>query len=94
MGISIDEVKEYLRVSHNLDDDFISELIEAEKMYIKNNTGVAYNVNDYQYNQLIKMMVHQHYFNRGGISETVQTEIPYAINNLLEHIKVRGALNA
>ena len=93
MGISLIEIKKYLRVSHNIDDDFITELIESEKMYVKNVTGVEYSVDDLQYNQLIMLLVHQHYYNRGATSEKGVNEMPFSANSLLNHIGLRGALS-
>ncbi len=91
--MKLEEIKQYLRVTHNYDDELIAELIEEAKMYIKNVTGVEYNPNDIQYRQCIRFLVQQRYDIREAMSEKTITECYYTITNLLYHISLRGENN-
>ena len=93
MGITLEELKSYLRISHAIDDNFITSLIAEAKFYIKNKTGVDYSDADLTYNQLIRFLVQHNYDNRASISDKAVVEIPYTIDALLTDIKLRGALS-
>ena len=89
--MKVEEIKQYLRVSHNYDDELLSELIEEAKMYIKNVTGVEYNPSDMQYRQCIRFLVQQRYDVREALSDKPKSECDYTITNLLTHISLRGS---
>lgn len=61
----IDDVKDYLRVDSDIDDDTqIVALITAAKQYIINQTGKKYIETDEVWNLAIKMLVAHWYENR------------------------------
>ncbi len=83
MSISLEDVKSYLRVQHNLEDTFITGLINTAKILIKDETGVEYVENDEIYELLIKFIV-QHYYNtRASASDKTVYEIPYTLKYLM-----------
>ena len=92
--MKLEEIKSYLRIIHNNDDNLLTELIDEAKMYIKNVTGVDYNDNDLQYKQCIRFLVQQRYDVREAVADKPKYECDYTITNLLSHISLRGNINA
>lgn len=92
--MQLTEIKSYLRIIHNNDDNVLTELIDEAKMYIKNVTGVDYDENDLQYKQCIRFLVQQRYDVREAVSDKPKSECDYTITNLLSHISLRGNINA
>lgn len=88
--MKVDEIKSYLRITHNFDDELLKELIEEAKLYIKNVTGVEYKEDDLQYRQCIRFLVQQRYDTREALSDKPKTECDYTITNLLSHISLRS----
>lgn len=91
MSISLTDIKNYLRINHNVDDAYIESLIETSKLYIKEQTGVGLVEGDKVYEQGVFFMVAHLYDNRSPISEKAVNTVPYTLDAILKHIKVRGA---
>lgn len=89
----LEKVKNYLRISHNIDDVYLSDLIEMSKSFIKEQTGVAYNEKDDVYTMTIQQVVAHFYDKRESVSEKSNFVVPYTMDTLIKHIGVRGDFN-
>ena len=83
-------IKGYLRITHTLDDTYLTDLIGLSKKYIEQMTGVEYRADDEVYNQAVIMCVEHFYDGRTSVSEKAVTEIPFTLNSLVKHIGARG----
>jgi uncharacterized phage protein (predicted DNA packaging) len=91
MSIELSDIKKYLRIQHDLDDDFIKSLVDTSKAFIKEQTGVAHVAGDKVYEQGILFHVAHLYDNRSSISDKATNEIPFTLDAIIRHIKIRGA---
>ena len=91
--IELQDVKDYLRVSHNLDDNFISGLIETDKQLIEEQTGVKYSDSDKVYKMTILQVVAHFYDKRESFSEKSAVTVPYTLDCLIKHLGMRGPIN-
>lgn len=94
MKITLEDTKKYLRISHNIDDDYILDLIELSKNFIEHQTGVTYKEPDNIYEMCILQCVSHFYDNRSPISEKAVTQIPFTLDCLIKDIGMRGQNNA
>lgn len=93
MNIELENVKQYLRISHNIDDAYIQDLINLAKSLVKEQTGVEYKENDDVYSMAVLQAVSHFYDNRSPISEKAVTQVPYTLDCLIKHIGARGSIN-
>lgn len=93
MSIEIKDIKSYLRITHNIDDEFIGDLVNVSKAFIKEQTGVEYTEGDKVYEQGILFHVAHLYDNRSAITEKAVNEIPFTLDTIIRHIKIRGSIN-
>ena len=91
MSIELSDIKKYLRINHNLDDDFIKNLVETSKAFIKEQTGVEHVAGDKVYEQAILFHVAHLYDNRSSVTDKATNEIPYTSDAIIRRIKIRGA---
>lgn len=91
MSIELSDIKAYLRITHNIDDNFITSLVETSKAFIKEQTGVDYVAGDRVYEQGILFHVAHLYDNRSAYAEKAINEVPYTLDAIIRHIKIRGA---
>lgn len=89
--ISTDEIKSYLRITHTKDDSFITGLIDIAKAYIKEQTGVEYIQNDFVYELALRLMIAHFYNNRSPVSEKTVSAVPFSLESMLIHLRIRGA---
>ena len=92
MTISLAEVKNYLRISHNVDDTFLTGLISTAKDFIKEQTGVSYNDNDDVYKIAVLQTVAHFYDKRESVSDKTSVTVPYTMDCLIKHIGLRGEI--
>ena len=92
MTITLEETKKYLRIGHNVDDTYITELIAMSKNFIKQCTGVEYNNNDDVYKMAILQCVAHFYDKRETVSEKAVAVVPFTLDGLIKHIGMRGEL--
>lgn len=86
----LDDIKQYLRVTHNLDDEMLNGLIATAKQLIIEKTGIEYKEGDGAYLMLIRFLVAHFYENREAVGEKAMSEMPYTIQHLMVHIALRG----
>ncbi len=90
--ITLSEVKKYLRITHNVDDSYITELINFAKKYIEEQTGVQYTTFDETYKMALYQVVAHFYDKRESVSEKTAVNVPYTMNTLIQHIGMRGTI--
>ena len=90
MSLTLNDIKAYLRITHNVDDAFLENLILTAKDFIKEQTGVAFQDGDKVYEQCVLFLVAHLYDNRASVTEKATNEIPYTLDALIRHIKIRG----
>ena len=87
MSLSLTDVKKYLRIDFDNDNDYISDLIEMSKAYIKEQTGKEYTAGNKVYEQAILLMVAGYYDNRTPFSEKAVNEMNcMSLKYMLNHI--------
>lgn len=91
MSIELSDIKAYLRISHDIDDNFITSLVETSKAFIKEQTGVDFVEADKVYKQAVFFMVAHLYDNRSALTEKAVHSVPYTLDALIIHIRLRGA---
>lgn len=91
-ALSLSDVKTYLRVTGNDDDDILEGLIESSKIQLVAQTGKHSAGNlPIEQNELFKtaqkQMVAQAYANREGLVSGGVTDLPHSANIIIEVIK-------
>ena len=93
MTINLDDIKNYLRISHDKDDAVLANLLETAKSFAKIKTGVSYNENDNLYDLLLKYLIQHYYDNRSAIMDKNLIEVPMTITDLIKTITYRGPID-
>lgn len=91
MSLTVTDIKTYLRINHTVDDSYLTGLIDVAKQFIAEQTGVEYSESDKVYEQGIYFLVAHLYDNRSPISEKAVNTVPYTLDAIIKHIKIRGA---
>ncbi len=86
----LEDIKQYLRISHNLDDNMLEGLIKAAHQLIIEKTGTTYKEGDEAYLMLVRFLVAHFYENREAVGQKAMSEMPYSIQHLMVHIATRG----
>lgn len=92
MTLIVADIKKYLRITHNADDAYIESLLSVAKQFIKEQTGVEYTESDKVYEQGCLFLVAHLYDNRSPITEKAVNTVPYTLDAIIRHIKIRGAV--
>lgn len=88
--MDLPEIKNYLRIGHDLDDPYLSELITFSKKFIQEQTGVEYSDTDEVYKIAVKQVVAHFYDKRESVSDKTNVVVPYTMDTLIKHIGIRG----
>lgn len=81
----LDEVKEWLRVDFDDDNDMINSLIEDAKDYIYNATGKEFDVDKRMHKRCLIFLVTQWYENREPTGKV--DKMPFALESMLVQIQ-------
>lgn len=87
----LDDVKDYLRVDTNIDDEHIQMLIDAAKEYLLN-AGIENKSDSYLYNLAVSMLVVNWYDNRCPVGQTTE-KMKYSLNAIIQQLKWVGDEN-
>ena len=90
MSVELSNIKSYLRITHDIDDAFLTDLVETSKAFIKEQTGVEYTNGDKVYEQAILFYVAHLYDNRSAVTEKTVNTVPFTLDAMIKHIKIRG----
>jgi len=81
--LTLADVKQNLRISHSLDDSYITNLIELSKDVIERETGVQYNSNNRVFEHAIMLMVNHFYYNRTAVSDKNLVKVPFSLQHFI-----------
>ena len=90
--ITLEQTKQYLRISHNIDDQYITDLIEMSKKFIEHQSGIKYIEGDTIYEMCILQCVSHFYDQRSPIVEKTVAQVPFTLDCLIKDIGMRGEL--
>lgn len=85
--VSLEDMKEYLRVDFDDDNELITNLILAGTQYIQNATGQIFTSSNNIAVMCIQLLVANWYSNRTPLQSGRAVEIPYAISYLIPQLK-------
>ena len=87
-------IKNYLRIDDDLtaDDEILTELINASKVYVSRSTGKKFVESDSVMQMLVKLLVSHWYTNRNSMNgKQNSAEIPHTISTMLNHIEISSS---
>lgn len=93
MTVDLQEIKNYLRISHDLDDSFLTSLEMFSSSFIEEQTGVTYNEGDEVYKMAIMQVISHFYDKRESVSDKSSVIVPFTMDCLIKHIGIRGPVN-
>ncbi len=91
--LNLGEIKSFLRVSHDADDTYLESLLAFSMSFIAEQTGVEYMVADEVYRQALLLCIAHFYDNRAAVNEKTLVQVPFSLDCLIGHIKMRGAID-
>ena len=81
------EIKTYLHIVTDVDDDLLQSLQQAAQLYIENTTGKQYDDNNELHKLLCKLLIVHWYEHRDSIDTTTGAAVvPHSVDALLNHI--------
>ncbi|WP_031405275.1 head-tail connector protein [Geobacillus vulcani] len=89
MIVSLDEVKNWLRIDFSEDDTLLTTLIKAAETYLKNATGVEYDENNHLAKLFCMTLISDWYENREMIGKA-SDQIRPIINSILMQLTYGG----
>jgi uncharacterized phage protein (predicted DNA packaging) len=89
MIVSLDEVKNWLRIDFSEDDALLTTLISAAEAYLKNATGVEYDENNHLAKLFCMTLISDWYENREMIGKA-SDQIRPIINSILMQLTYGG----
>ena len=84
-------LKNYLRIDDDItsDDEMLTELINASKIYISQSTGKKFIESNSVMQMLVRLLVSHWYTNRNAMNgKQNSAEIPHTITTILNHIEI------
>lgn len=94
--MTTEEIKNYLRIDHTLDDDLVDNLYQAGQEYIKNAIDVEVNVEDFAnyklFDRAALLLTGHWYENRLASAQTSKmggysSDIPYGVTPLIQQLR-------
>lgn len=95
MAVSVADVKLYLRLDEDIDEDdaLIGDLIEAATEYLEQATGKRYD-DSHLYALAVKNLTAHWYENRTNYStKTNVNDLPLTINSLIRHLALASDMH-
>lgn len=89
MIVSLDEVKNWLRIDFNDDDALLSTLISAAETYLKNATGIEYDTENHLAKLFCMTLIAEWYENREMVGKATDQVRPI-INSILMQLSYGG----
>ncbi|GAB4073676.1 hypothetical protein GCM10028778_11790 [Barrientosiimonas marina] len=84
--MDIEDVKHYMRIDGDEDDQFISSLIEAAKIYILNSTGIKPDESDALHQLVVKILCVHWYENRGAKDLESRAPMEFSVESIMNQI--------
>ncbi|KXZ40013.1 uncharacterized phage protein (possible DNA packaging) [Alkalithermobacter thermoalcaliphilus JW-YL-7 = DSM 7308] len=86
MILTVDEVKDFLKIDHEYDNQLIYSLIIAAENYIKNATGIEFDDSNELAKLAVKILVSHWYENR-EINTDKSSKLSFSIDAILTQLK-------
>ncbi|HFQ3653147.1 TPA: head-tail connector protein [Enterococcus faecium] len=80
------ELKTYLRIDHDLDDELLKMLVSTAEKFILGSIEVE-KTDDERFNYAVTLLVSHWYENRVGTSTQVLNEIPFGVTALIHQLR-------
>lgn len=84
--MTLDEIKNYLRIDGSLDDSLLSSLQSAAESYIKNSIEVD-DVEDERFNLAVLLLVGHWYKNREATTSQNLQSIPLGVLSMIQQLR-------
>lgn len=87
--MNLDELKNFLRVDHDLDDSLLSILQETAENYILGAIDAEAKdvINDTRFKLAVTLLVANWYENRNAVSDTTKQEVPFGVVSLIHQLR-------
>jgi uncharacterized phage protein (predicted DNA packaging) len=88
--MNLNEIKTYLRIDSNADDDLLMSLTMAAEQYVEYQSGKKYVASDEVWSTCVKLIVAHWYENRLPVPEKNSNvvELPHSADALIRHISM------
>jgi len=86
--MTLEEIKNYLRIDYNNDDNLIQSLITAARSLVEEKTGKTYKPDSELWNLCIKLLVAHWYENRHVEQSQRTNPVGFTVDALVKHISV------
>ncbi|MCO5486518.1 head-tail connector protein [Enterococcus faecalis] len=80
------ELKTYLRIDHDLDDELLKMLVSTAEKFILGSIEVE-KTDDERFNYAVTLLVSNWYENRVGTSTQALNEIPFGVTALIQQLR-------
>lgn len=92
MLLSLEEIKNYLRVDYDEDDDYIYSLIIASENYLYNATGKQFNSRNELAKQCCRVLIYDWYKDKGLTiratkNTNVSEKVKYTVQSMIQQLK-------
>ncbi len=84
--MELTELKTYLRIDHDLDDELLKMLVSTAEKFILGSIEVE-KTNDERFNYAVTLLVSHWYENRIATSEKAFAEIPFGVTALIHQLR-------
>lgn len=85
--MQLSEIKTYLHIVTDVDDELLQSLQQAAQLYIENTTGKKYDDTNELHKLLCKLLITHFYEHRDAIDTTTGAAVvPHSIDALMYHI--------
>lgn len=85
--MDLSQIKNALRIEHNLDDQFLLLLIDSAENYILSATELDEIKEDGRFNLAVSLLVSSWYFNREAFTDSAKNEIPFGVTSLIHQLR-------
>ncbi|MGM0259371.1 head-tail connector protein [Enterococcus sp. AZ102] len=85
----LSEIKNSLRIEHDLDDSFLLMLIDAAEIYVVDAVDAKQEKieSDGRFNLAVTLLVSSWYFNREAFTDSQKNEIPFGVTSLIHQLR-------
>lgn len=84
--MELTELKTYLRIDHDLDDELLKMLVSTAEKFILGSIEVE-KTDDERFNYAVTLLVSHWYENRIATSEKAFAEIPFGVTALIHQLR-------
>lgn len=84
--MELTELKKYLRIDHDLDDELLKMLVSTAEKFILGSIEVE-KTDDERFNYAVTLLVSHWYENRIATSEKAFAEIPFGVTALIHQLR-------